>query len=168
MSRPCTDLPITRVSVTNAAATVVVVVVVVAAMVVDVVVGVVAGVVLVVVVGATVVAAIASVVVGSAVAGTVVDVVVDWLSDVDEQASTSCEMTSGVNHHGLRLIRGRSVGSDDHAAIAVRDLLALDHSADLGQELGDVGHEAVLRLDARADLLELRAGHQLSRGIGGC
>src|SRR3954449_5034349 len=70
MSRPCTDLPMTRVSVTSDGARVVDVVV--AGTVEDVV----------VVLRATVVAA-DDVVLGSAVAGDVVAVVVDWLFDVD-------------------------------------------------------------------------------------
>src|SRR3954468_22745486 len=137
MSRPCTDLPITRVSVTNDGATDVVVA------------GVVLDVELVEVVDVEVVVVAVDVVVVELAAGSPVveavvadAVVVDCPSDVDEQATISWEMTRGATHHGLVLIGIRgSAGCDDHAAIAVRDLLALDHSTDFGQELRDVAHE---------------------------
>ena len=98
MSRPCTDLPTTRVSVTNDVATVVEVVVD-DGVVVDVVTIVdVAGSVDVVVVACVLVAG------SDGVAGAVV---VDWVCDVDEHASTSCETTSGASHHDRRVIRDR-------------------------------------------------------------
>src|SRR4051812_17979424 len=97
MSRPCTECPITRVSVTNDGATDVV----------D------AGVVVVVVVlaeveGVVVVLVVGEVAAGSAVVSAIVgnEVVVDCVCDVEEQA-TNCQMTSGATHHDLVLIRSR-------------------------------------------------------------
>src|SRR4051794_4717236 len=103
MSRPCTECPITRVSVTNDGATDVVdagVVVVV----------VLAEVVVVVVVVVLVVGGVAT---GSAVVSAVVgdEVVVDCVCDVEEQA-TNCQMTSGATHHDLVLI-----GSGDQLGV---------------------------------------------------
>ena len=86
MSRPCTDRPITRVSLTNDAA---IVVDVVDCDVVD-------------VVDVDVVVS-AAVVVGSVVVGGGVVDVVDSVCEVDEQA-TSGQITSGASHHDLALI----------------------------------------------------------------
>src|SRR3954471_23730560 len=109
MSRPCTDLPITRVSVTNDGATDVVVA------------GVVVDVELVEVVDVEVVVVAVDVVVVELAAGSPVveavvadAVVVDCPCDVDEQATISWEMTSGATHHDLVLI-----GSGDQLGVMI-------------------------------------------------
>src|SRR6185369_453182 len=96
---------------------------------------------------------------GTAVADAVA--VAELLFASDEQASINWDATTRAHHPSrcLMLCR-RSRERDEHAAIAIRDLLALHDAADLRQELRDLGHEPVLRHDLGADAFELRTRHQ--------
>lgn len=145
----------TRVSVTNDGAAVVVVEVLV-----DVVVG-----------GAVVDGAVEVVVVNG---GGIVDEVVvasdvgvgaiaadDDASEPDEHANITCDATNSAHHRArFVIVVGWSTRGDQNAAITVWKLLALHDSADLRQELGDAAHHAVLGSDFGADPLKLRACHE--------
>ena len=107
-----------------------------------------------VVVGAPVVVVTSAVVVAvvDVAAVDVAAVVTDRL-DVDSELHDCTSNAPNRTAHDARrftMLR-RSVERDHHAAVPVRDSLALDDAADLGQELGDLAHEAVLGLDLGAD-----------------
>ena len=80
-------------------------------------------------------------------------------SDPDVHDSSNGEAATSAQHRqAVRITAAqRSVQRDHDAAVAVRLLLALDEAADLGQELGDLGHESVLGLDLDANRLRARA-----------
>lgn len=169
MSRPCTDRPMTCVSVTSDEATVVVVdVLVVDVVVTDVVVAdvvVVDDVVVdwsveVVVVDAVVDAAVAAEVAISVAACVPADTD-DDASDPDEHANITCDATSSAHDQARFVIVVEcSARSDQNTAITVWLLLALDDPANRCQELRDAAHHAVLGPDLGADSFELRTRHQ--------
>jgi hypothetical protein len=147
----------TRVSVTNDGAAVVVVEVLVEVgaelVVVEVLVDAVAG----VVVEVVVVAADATMTVEACVPGATDR---DW-SDPDEHDDITCNATnSAPDHARLVIVFGCSTWGDQNAAITVWELLALDEPADLCQELRDAAHHAVLRPDLGTDPFEWRTSHQ--------
>ena len=85
----------------------------------------------------------------------------DDVSDPDEHDSSISGATTSAHHHSrLVMVTEVSTRRDENAAITVRELLALDESTDLGEELGDVAHHAVLRPDLGGDAFELGPGHQ--------
>jgi hypothetical protein len=82
-------------------------------------------------------------------------------SEPDEQANITCDATISAHHRArLVIVFGCSTRGDQNAAITVGELLTLDHAADLCQELRDAAHHAVLRPDLGADPFELRTSHQ--------
>ena len=85
----------------------------------------------------------------------------DDASEPDEHANITCDATNSAHHRARFVIMvGWSTRGDQNAAITVWKLLALHDSADLRQELGDAAHHAVLRSDFGADPLKLRACYE--------
>ena len=108
----------------------------------------------------------ANVAIGVAVGALVVD---DDASDPEEHDSISLGRDDQARTTTLvwSSVTGVSTRGDENAAIPVRELLALHESADLGEELGDVAHHAVLGSDLGGDTFELGSGHQYRCRVDG-